>query len=72
MADNDKTTTINLTEGTKKALDDLKIHTRQPYEEIIKELITRNHKMKGELNLTEKKVGDVSNINKSPNQRKEV
>lgn len=50
-----RSTTITITEGTKKALDNLKVHQRQSYEEIIKKII-------GELNPSEE--GDVSNIQK--------
>lgn len=56
MADN-KTTTLTLTAGTKKDLDDLKIHPRQSYEEVIKTIIK---KVKGDPNLAQGR-GDGSN-----------
>ena len=45
-------TTIRLHEAVKKELDRLKIHPREPYEEVIKKLILRGNKK----SLKEKKV----------------
>jgi predicted DNA-binding protein len=41
-----KGTTIHLSSETKQELDKLKVHPRQPYEEIIKKLLEEYKKVK--------------------------
>ncbi|MGC8936753.1 MAG: DUF7557 family protein [Candidatus Methanomethylicaceae archaeon] len=39
-----KNSTIALSDETKKALDELKVHPREPYEDVIKRLIEKCRK----------------------------
>ena len=43
---NNKTSTIRITEDLKKKLDKLKVHPRQPYEEVILKLINSKEELK--------------------------